>query len=207
MKTTMPLLKRFSHVMGSPTIYALWQAPFINAKFAPIRKHNDITTARRVLDVGCGPGTNTRLFQHCEYVGLDINPAYIEQARKKYGRTFIVADVCSYDPPAEEHYDFVLINSLLHHLDDESTDRILHAVSGIIVDGGHVHIIDLVLPERPGMPRYLALNDRGNYPRPFETWRELLSRHYDPVVFEEFPVGLGGASLWKMLYFKGQPKR
>jgi SAM-dependent methyltransferase len=193
--------------MELPTVYALWQAPFINAKFAPIRKHNDIAAARRVLDVGCGPGTNTRLFEHADYVGLDINPAYVAQAKKKYGRNFIVADVCTYDPPPQDHYDFVLLNSLLHHLDDASVDRILRAVCGIIVEGGHVHIIDLVLPERRGMPRYLTLNDRGDYPRPFEIWRELLGHYYEPVVFEEFPVGWGRAELWRMLYFKGRPKR
>jgi SAM-dependent methyltransferase len=202
----MPLLKRMSSVMESPTVYALWQAPFLNIKFDPIRKHNDLSTVRRVLDVGCGPGTNTRFFTHADYVGLDINPAYIEQAKAKYKRNFIVADVCTYSPPPEEHYDFVLLNSLLHHLDDQAADRILRALRDIIVEGGAVHIIDLVLPDERNIARYLARNDRGDCPRPLPAWKELFSRHFEPVVWEPFPVGMAGLELWRMVYFKGRPK-
>src|SRR5262245_4841812 len=135
----MLILKRLSTVMELPWAYALWQAPFLRAKFAPIEKHNDLTSVRRILDVGCGPGTNAPFFTHADYVGLDINSAYVERAREKYARTFIQADVCSYDPPANEHYDFVLLNSLLHHIDDGGVDRILKALNPIIVRGGHIH--------------------------------------------------------------------
>ncbi len=153
----MPVLKRISGVMELPWVYALWQAPFLNAKFAPIRRHNDIASVHRVLDVGCGPGTNTRFFAHADYVGLDINPAYIASARRKYRRTFVEADVCAYRPPADERYDFVLLNSLLHHLDDAGADRILQALSEVLVEGGCIHIIDLILPEGA---RHRALPDR-----------------------------------------------
>ena len=94
----MGILKRLSGVMELPWVYALWQAPFQEAKFAPIRKHHDLSSVRRVLDVGCGPGTNTPYFNGADYVGLDINPAYVVQARKKYQRTFVEADVCTYQP-------------------------------------------------------------------------------------------------------------
>lgn len=203
----MPLLKQLSGVMEMPWVYAAWQYPFQNIKFAPILKHNDLRTVQRVLDVGCGPGTNVRFFDHADYVGLDINPAYIERARKKYGRKFLEADVCTYTPPPNEHYDFVLLNSLLHHIDDASSDRILHAVRDILEDGAHVHIIDLILPEQAGLARYMTQNDRGDYPRPDSQWRELLTRWFEPVVYESFPVGMAGVELWQMLYFKGSPKR
>ena len=203
----MPFLKRLSGVMELPWAYALWQAPFLEAKFAPIQKHNDLSSVRRVLDVGCGPGTNVKFFSHTDYVGLDINPAYIQRARRKYQRTFVEADVCTYSPPPDRLYDFVLLNSLLHHLDDSTTNRILRTLRDVIVEHGCIHILDLILPENRGLARSLAENDRGDYPRSLEAWNDLLSRHFEPVVQEQFPVGLAGVELWRMLYFKARPKR
>ena len=77
----MIVLKRLSSVMSHPTAYRLWQAPCAKAKFAPVVHHNDLTNIRRVLDVGCGPGTNARWFNHTDYLGIDINRNYVEWAR------------------------------------------------------------------------------------------------------------------------------
>ena len=72
-------------------VYGLWQRPFAGRKFEPIEHHNDLARVRRVLDVGCGPGTNAARFEAAEYVGLDINPGYVAFARRKYRGSFEVA--------------------------------------------------------------------------------------------------------------------
>ena len=202
----MPLLKSMSSIMETPWAYALWQKPQMQQKFAPVRRHNDLTAVRRILDVGCGPGTNAEFFTHADYTGIDINPAYIERARRKYGRTFIEGDVYTYQPPPDQHYDFVLLNSLLHHIDDGGVDRLLDALRKVITPGGSIHIIDLVLPDERGVPRWLALNDRGDYPRRLSAWNELFSRHFVPSHEEVFPVYLAGVESWQLIYFKGQPR-
>ncbi len=56
--------------------YRAWQAPFVQEKLGPILRHNHLACVRRVLDVGCGPGTNAPLFAGVDYVGLDINDRY-----------------------------------------------------------------------------------------------------------------------------------
>ena len=53
-------------LLEQPLSYRLWQAPFAEAKFEPVRRHNDLGRVRRVLDVGCGPGTNTHHFAAVE---------------------------------------------------------------------------------------------------------------------------------------------
>src|SRR5947208_15608690 len=63
-------LSLLSAIIESAPVYRLWQAPYVEQKLAPIRRHNDLARARRVLDIGCGPGTNTRAFLHAAYVGL-----------------------------------------------------------------------------------------------------------------------------------------
>lgn len=200
-------MKGYARVMENTLAYRLWQAPFAERKLVPLFAHNDVSKARRVLDVGCGPGTNTRHFASAEYLGIDYNPAYIESARKRHGREFVVADVTKYDVPADQRFDFILANSLFHHLDDADTRRILAHLATLLTDDGHVHILDLVLPSRPSISRLLARADRGDYPRPLARWGEIFSESFQPVVFEPYPLGAAGLTLWSMVYFKGRPRR
>src|SRR5262249_5277505 len=124
----------------------------------------------------------------------------------RYGRDFQVADVRTEAFDGTGAYDFVLVNSLLHHLDDVEVAALLASLPRRVSRDGHVHVIDLDLPDETGMPRLLARLDRGVYARSEAAWRDLLTRHFDPVVFEVFPVPARGPALWRMVYFKGAPK-
>lgn len=190
--------------MNRVTAYRLWQAPFAERKLKPVRRHTDFSTIRRVLDVGCGPGTNTRHFAHADYLGLDINARYITAARRLYRREFIVTDVRNYDSPAGAKFDFILVNSFFHHIDLDGTRRILSHLRTLLTDDGHIHILDLILPESPGLPRSLARWDRGDYPRSLDEWRQIFGEAFEPVVVEPYPLGLLGVTLWSMVYFKGR---
>jgi SAM-dependent methyltransferase len=194
-------------LLERPGVYLAWQRPFVSSKLAPVWRHTDRATVRRVLDVGCGPGTNSAEFAGLDYLGVDLNPAYIEHARRNHAGNFQVADVRSDAIPGRGTYDFVLVNSLLHHLDDETVGSLLAELRGYVSDDGHIHVIDLELPERRGIPRALALNDRGDHPRSLPAWRALFTRHFDVAVYEPFPVPGRGPMLWSMVYFKGSPKR
>src|SRR5579862_1232076 len=191
-------------LLERPGVYLAWQRPFVASKLEPVWRHNDRSAIRRVLDVGCGPGTNSAEFAGADYLGIDINPAYIAHARRKHPGSFEVADVRSDAIPGRGTYDFVLVNSLLHHLDDESVSTLLADVRRYVSADGHVHVIDLELPERRGIPRTLALRDRGDSPRSLPSWRALLTLHFQEVVFEPFAVPSRGPTLWRMVYFKGR---
>lgn len=58
-------------VMGQPIVYRFWMPPFAEQKFAPISAHSDFERVRRVLDVGCEPGTNAGHFAHTDYLVID----------------------------------------------------------------------------------------------------------------------------------------
>ena len=191
--------------MEVPWVYRVWQAPFAEQKLAVLWRHNARSDVRRVLDVGCGPGTNAPHFRGCEYLGLDINPAYIEQARTRYGGDVQVADVTQWRV-RDEAYDFILVNSFFHHIADGDADRILSHLATLLTPDGHIHVLDLVLPARPSPSRVLARMDRGDHPRPLSVWRELFGRHFHERVFEPYDLGLPGIALWKMVYFKGAPR-
>jgi len=194
-------------VLERSAIYRAWQAPFANGKLAPLFLHNDLNRIHRVLDVGCGPGTNTHLFTHADYLGIDVNPDYIAFARERFGRQFIVADAVNYQVPREQSFDFILVNSFFHHVDTGSVCRILHHLRTLLSPGGHIHILDLVLPDRASIARLLARLDRGGYPRSLEKWRNLFSEHFELAIFEPYAVKLMQATLWNMVYCKGAAKQ
>ena len=193
-------------LLERPRVYLAWQRPFVASKLSPVLRHNDLGSVRRVLDVGCGPGTNSSLFADIDYMGVDLNPSYIELARQRHGERFEVADVRTDPIPGAGTYDFVLVNSLLHHLDDEHVDSLLGGLGDLMSEDGHVHVIELELPAERGLPRTLARADRGPYARSIPAWRSLLTRHFDEVVLEPFPVPARGPAFWRMVYFKGKPK-
>jgi SAM-dependent methyltransferase len=190
-------------LLASPLAYRLLQAPFADRKLGPVLAGNDLRRVRRVLDVGCGPGTNARHFQHAAYLGLDLNPRYIEAARRRFKGEFVVADVTRYSVEAQERFDFILVNSLLHHLDDDGTRRVLSHLGSLLTTDGHVHVLDLVEPERPGIARTLARWDRGHHARPLGRWRELFGEVFEEVAFQPYALPLLGQPLWNMVYFKG----
>jgi SAM-dependent methyltransferase len=190
--------------MERTVAYRLWQAPFAEQKFAPIVASGALRTARRVLDVGCGPGTNAHHFANADYLGIDINPAYIDDARRRHKREFVVGDVTTFVAKPGEQFDFILLNSLLHHIATPDVTRLLRHLSTLLTPDGHVHILDLVLHGGGSISRSLAEWDRGDYPRPLEEWRAIFADAFTPVVFEPYSLGAFGVTLWNMVYFKGR---
>lgn len=195
------------HPMENTTLYRLWQAPMAERKLEPLFRHNDRTRFRRVLDVGCGPGTNAAHFLGQDYLGVDINPGYIRDAERRYGPRFRVADVTTMHLEPGGGWDCILVNSLLHHLPDDAVDRLLGHLATLLTEDGAVHILDLVLPAERSVSRLLARLDRGHFPRPLEQWRDLFSRHFSLDVFEPYPLGVAGLTLWSMVYGRGRPRR
>jgi ubiquinone/menaquinone biosynthesis C-methylase UbiE len=86
-----------------------------------------------VLDVCCGVGELAQVVSS-RYVGVDANPRFIEQARRRYAgrdRTrFEVGDVLRLEYPAG-HFDRAMVVNILHHFSDEEAARLLAQVRRI----------------------------------------------------------------------------
>ena len=76
-----------------------------------------ITPGDKVLDLGCGNGRFSGVFQKdIEYIGVDNSEGMIEIARKKYpGADFSVADALNLPFP-ENYFDKVFSFAVIHHV-------------------------------------------------------------------------------------------
>lgn len=201
-----PLRRAAERLLERPLVYETWQAPFAAAKLKPFLRYADIAQLRRVLDVGCGPGTNARVFAGREYVGVDINPDYIRTASSRHPGRWVVGDVTDESILPNERFDCVFANSLMHHLDDAAVRNLLRSMARLTAPGGKVHVLDLVLPAQPSAGRMLARLDRGRFARPIATWRTLFTEHLREEHFEPYAFGFPRVPLWQMVYFVGVAK-
>ena len=181
-------------------MYAAWQAPQVAQKFAPVERRLARSNIRRVLDVGCGPGTNAGRFAGADYVGVDINEHYLSIARTKHKGRFVQADLETADLAGLGMFDTILVNSFLHHIPDDAVDRVLGQLRRLLTPTGALHSIEVVIPDRRSIATLMARLDRGRYARRLKAWRALFEPHFEPLAFEPFKV-IGG--LWVMVYMQG----
>ncbi len=191
-------------LLEHPMVYRLWQIPFEAAKLLPLHRYNDLRSVRKVLDVGCGPGTNAPLFEAVDYLGCDINAQYIEYASRRFKGRFVIADATLWQPPQGESFDMVLVNSLLHHINDAGVQAALGRLREAVADDGHLHLLELVTPERGTPAHWLARADRGQFSRSVEEWVRLCDQFFTPVLVEPYQLGVLGLTLWNMVYYKGK---
>ena len=126
-----------------------------------------LDAATSLLDLGCGTGNYRDCFPGA-YTGIDINPAYIEQCATLPGR-FETMD-CTRLRFADRSFDEVVTIATTHHLDDAQLARMVGEALRVCRPGGHLHIIDAILPVSPNFvfKRVWFRLDRGAFPRTAE---------------------------------------
>jgi len=195
--------KLVDRALAIPIVYQGWQAFHDREKLEYVASRIAPGPGLKVLELGCGPGTNAHLFTGCDYLGIDINPGYVAKAQRLFPRhRFVTADVLAYDF-ASTSYDWVVVNSFLHHIDDQQVEAIFASIARI--RAARVLILELVLPPQPSVARLLARLDRGEFARPIEAWRALLPKGFG--VREETPVRIrrGGVQLYELIGFVLEP--
>jgi len=140
-----------------------------------------------VLDMGCGTGDFSILFNKYEYKGVDVSKKYINFAQKRYSsHTFLNFDIvkCTVD---EKIYDATLFISVLHHLSDKDVESILSTVCKITKKV--IIIVDLN-PDTSLLKKILIKLDRGDFVRTTQQKKNLLTKFGKLVKITHFSTGL-----------------
>lgn len=141
-------------------------------------------TGDRILDVGCGPADIIESLPDVTYFGIDINPAYIEAAQKKYPNrgSFACKDVTEITISEFEPFDIILATGLLHHLSDFEVSALLRACSKLLKAEGRMITYDGCRTENQHpFDTWMLNNDRGKFVRTRAAYEQLASSVFDGV--------------------------
>ncbi|MDZ7667297.1 MAG: methyltransferase domain-containing protein [Desulfotignum sp.] len=107
----------------------------------------------RVLEIGCGTGSNLRLYQKsgCEVNGIDLSPSMVKVATKKLGEQ---ADIklgdASQMPYPDNHFDLVIAMLTLHEVPKSIRAPIINEMRRVMKPDGRLLIVDF----HPGPIRF-----------------------------------------------------
>jgi len=127
------------------------------------------------LDLGCGTGFLRDHLPDADYLGVDINPAYIAAARRKRGECFQVGDALEVGS-LPRRFDRIIAIGLLHHLEDRQAGIVLAGAGTRLRPGGEIFIIDALWPpDHNRMGRMLRGLDNGAHVRTLTGWEKLFA--------------------------------
>lgn len=195
-----------SHISLPPTLYRLFHLPFGLQKLIPLLRNPEFARVQSLVELGCGSGMNRPHISVERYTGIDIDPAAIEYANRLYPGEFVVGDIVKTGSTVGR-FGGVLLNSVFHHLSDESVRSTLKHLPSYLEEDGSVFCIDaLHQPKRWSLPGILERADRGRYFRTISHWRQLFEGELEIRELREFQVRVLGQKLYDLFYLIGKPK-
>lgn len=161
------MIKKFELLAKKSFVRTLLQE-FVEVKV--LRENVALKKNKIVLEIGCGTGVGTRLIKKYFYPakthGLDIDPAVIENAKKKTKDTDIVFEVgdAAKLPYKDKTYDAVFDFGVLYHI--ENWQACLKEIKRVLKPGGQLIIEELSLE---ALDHSLVKFLRKVFERPYKT--------------------------------------
>lgn len=136
------------------------------------------TRPLRVLDIGCGPAAFYARYHHfdgLDYVGLEPNATYVEDAARRFlGIELHAGTVSQAHDRITGLFDLVVLEGVLHHIDDVTAGEVIAFAAERLKTGGRLVALDpVILPGQNPFARALALLDRGKHVRTLDGYRAL----------------------------------
>jgi SAM-dependent methyltransferase len=164
-------------LLDNPTVFQLQQRVCNN--YLSIKKAFPAyfgVTGKNILDIGCSTATCAGQIIEMKnnyYVGVDINPEYVELAKKlhPYGH-FLQQDARTL-PFENDFFDLIMFNGVWHHMHDDLIRSCMKEVFRVLRPTGAVVVSEPVFRRDWRVSTWFLENDRGEYIRDRAGYRAL----------------------------------
>lgn len=151
----------------------------------------------RVLEVGCGTGTNLEIFAEagCRIAGVDLSPSMMHVAKKKlHGRADLRLGDAAKLPFAENAFDLVVSFLTLHEMPAARRISVMHEMVRAIHGDGRLLLVDFY----PGPFRFPRgwLYRAAIFSIEFGAGWEHFQNHLDFIARNGLPSLLNEVGLW-----------
>lgn len=175
-------------VLAVPTVYNLAMS-MVGAEQARTRLMKDYVRAQKgdaILDIGCGTGEILDHLPEVDYLGIDIEPGYIEFAKKNYGASgdFVCCRLEEFKGMnIIKKFDIAIAVGLLHHLTDDEAKLALSIARDCLKPDGRLVTVDgcYLKQGQSWAARKMVSMDRGQYIREFEHYLTLANQAFTRI--------------------------
>lgn len=163
------MIQYLRSALSIPAAYRLWGNLVGGSDCAKVLVNEYVQprTGARILDIGCGPGVILKYLPPSDYLGFDLNPRYIDMAKKRSPNAHFVCErVSQFSLAKEQSFDVVLALGIVHHLDDAEGLQLFQIAHDALTPGGKLVTFDGVWTDgQSSAARWLLARDRGEYVR------------------------------------------
>ncbi len=170
-----------------PSVFNLWSrlTGDISVKQKIISEHIRPFDGAKILDIGCGTGGISNLIREVarvSYTGVDVNPKYIEFAKKQnYPGTFYSADITR-GFQADTDFDIVMALDMMHHINDEQVRKAIALARRSLKQNGRFIFLDPVITkDRSFFEKQLMKLDRGRFIRTKDANNAFLKESFSEI--------------------------
>jgi SAM-dependent methyltransferase len=179
----------YDRILGHPFVYHHVRPLVVGIDYTPQYEALDAQSDDRILDIGCGGGDALRYLGSFEtYHGFDTDEVAIAFANQRPEAALpnVHFETAMVSPTTLEDIrpTRVMMNGLLHHLDDQAAVELL-MMCGAANTVERIVTNDTVYLEGEPLNNLMARLDRGRFVRRIEGYRDLVSRAGLTIAHEE----------------------
>jgi S-adenosylmethionine-diacylgycerolhomoserine-N-methlytransferase len=144
-------------------IYDATRWSFLFGRRALMRQLGDYVQPRRILEVGCGTGTNLQMLARCfpraHLTGVDLSTDMLNVARRKLARWQDRLDLIdrAYDAPLAEQFDLIVFSYSLSMM-NPGWEQALHAAWQNLSAQGVLAVVDFSESRSTAFRRWMGVN-------------------------------------------------
>lgn len=144
-----------------------------------------------ILDIGCGTANIVNsISSDVVYTGFDISTKYINFAKNKYkdrNNIYLKDELASTKSLKDQTFDYIILNKLLHHLDDNEVLNLFKLCKNHLNNNGKIITLDPCFVNKQKIISYwIVNNDRGQNVRTIQGYQDIALKVFNNVKGEQF---------------------